>query len=351
MVRCLWGDVVEREGQLGLEHLGARDLAAQDLGKYVLVVVGISHWFLWVVIRRPSYRNLAAGGRRKMTLAGKRDAQQMTAYPSGMDLAQGDLSGVWASRDGALIYREVPKAACSALAQLIYHADHGAFFDGDVHDATSGVTRWPFDPKLIVAESLIFSAVRNPYARIVSGFRDKICTLQRDGKPYRNTLRQVLHERYGVDLAGDPVRAFRRFLLFVRDVTLNRERFWYDRHWTAQAQHLRALPLNGLSYGHLFQIEAMETGLSPVLARVPAATRPAALPRFNANSNTGRPLSDWFDDLSIHLMQELYRWDFELFCYDRFNPAQTAPIATLDVDAINMRLSNPHAPHWARLEL
>ena len=275
----------------------------------------------------------------------------MWTMPSGMEVKPGDLSGLWATSDGTLIYKEVPKAACSALAQVIFHADHGHFFQGDIHDATHGVTRWPFDRAKIHGVSFVFSAVRNPYARIVSAFLDKVCTLQRDGKPYRNTLRQVLAERYGVDLEGDPLRAFRRFLLFVRDVTVFRERFWFDRHWTSQLQHLRALPLNGVDYGHLFQIEAMEPGLAPILSRMEPARRPAALPRFNPSPKPAWPVSDWFDDISVHLMQEMYRWDFELLGYDRFNPAQMQPIRALDVAAINARLSDPHAPHWARLEI
>jgi hypothetical protein len=271
----------------------------------------------------------------------------MISYPSGMELAPGDLSGTWAALHGRLIYREVPKAACSALAQVLYHADHGHFYAGDIHDATTGTLRWPFDRAMITTDSFVFAAVRNPYARIVSAYLDKVCTLQRDGKPYRNILRHVLTERYGVDLAGDPVRAFRRFLLFVRDVTLFRERFWYDRHWTAQVQHLRALPLNGVHYTHVFATEQMETGLGPVLARIPAPTRPGALPRFNATARPELPLAAWFDDMAIHLMQEVYRWDFDALGYDRFDPSREAPVAELDIQALNQRLSDPHAPHWA----
>jgi hypothetical protein len=58
-------------------------------------------------------------------------------------------------------------------------------------------------------------------------------------------------------------------------------------------------------------------------------------------------LADWFDDLSIHLMQELYRWDFEVLGYDRFDPARTTPLSALDPAAISARLRDPHAPHWA----
>ena len=271
----------------------------------------------------------------------------MFTYPSGLELTRGDLHGTWAAMGGALVYREVPKAACSTLGQVLFHADHGRFFDGDIHDASEGVTRWPFDRTIITPDSMVFSAVRNPYARILSTFLEKICLDQRDGKPYRHTLRQVLAERYGMELGGDPVRAFRRFLLFVRDVTLYRERFWYDRHWTPQVQHLRALPLNGVDYTHLFAVEGLADGLAPVLARIPALTRPASVPRFNAGPKPARPLAEWFDDLSIHLMQELYRWDFEVLGYDRFDPARMAPLSALDPAAISARLRDPHPPHWA----
>ena len=271
----------------------------------------------------------------------------MISYPSGMELSPGDLSGTWAALGGRLIYREVPKAACSAIGQVLYHADHGQFFPGDIHDASDGVTRWPFERSVITPDSFVFSSIRNPYARIVSAYLDKVCTLQRDGKPYRNILRQVLAERYGVDLTGDPVRAFRRFLLFVRDVTLFRERFWYDRHWTPQMQHLRALPLNGVSYSHVFAVEHMASGLAPVLARIPPPTRPGHLPRFNATARPDLPLPAWFDDMAIHLMQEVYRWDFDALGYDRFDPSREAPVTELDVQALNHCMSDPHAPHWA----
>lgn len=275
----------------------------------------------------------------------------MVTYSSGMDLRPGDLNGTWAGLAGALIYREVPKAACSTIGQVLYHADHGRFFPGDVHDIAQGVTRWPFDAAMINANSFVFSAVRNPYARILSSFLEKVCTDQRDGKPYRNTLRQVLAERYGVDLAGDRVRAFRRFVLFVRDVTLYRERFWFDRHWTPQVQHLRALPLNGVDYGHVFAVEDMVQGLAPVLVQIPITTRPTKIPRFNAGPRPEHPLADWFDDLSMHLMHEVYRWDFDLLGYDRFDLARLAPRSAPDAAAISARLRDPHAPHWAPVSL
>ncbi|MCC5991116.1 MAG: sulfotransferase family 2 domain-containing protein [Rhodobacteraceae bacterium] len=278
----------------------------------------------------------------------------MKQYPSGMALVPGQYQGCWLGLGGRLVYREMPKAACSALAQLVYHADHGVYHDGDIHDAREGVVKWPFAPELMQpaqqGQAVVFSALRNPFARIVSAFHDKICTRQRDGLPYRGTLRQMLWERYGVDLSdgADPVRAFRRFLLFVRDVHLHGPAFWQDRHWTPQAQHLRSVTLNGVAFTHLMRVEEMPDTLAPVLATIPADRRPASLPRFNQGARPVLPLAAYFDDLSLHLMQELYRWDFELFGYDRFDP--DAAYAALDLAAINHRLQDPHPPHWAGLE-
>lgn len=275
----------------------------------------------------------------------------MQPFPTGMELSQDAFPGLWAARGGAVLYREVPKAACSALAQVLHLADHGRFFDGDIHDATDGVLKWPFDPALLApardGRALVFSAVRNPYARLLSAFRDKVCTEQRDGKPYRHILRQVLAEDFGVDLAGDPVRAFRRFVLFVRDAHLGRLHYWQDRHWTPQAQHLRALPLAGIPYTDLLRVEEFAATLQPLLDRLGLALRAEALPRFNPAPPSDLPLSAWYDDLTIHLMQEIYRWDFDLFGYDRFDPA--APLRPIDLGAVQHRLSDPHPPHWAGL--
>lgn len=344
------GDICEGQRVVGFQHLGAGNLAAQDFRKDVLVVISVRHRVLlqWLGLARK------VGPTVQGVTPEKRTGGQKMEYPSGMDLAQDQFEGCWLGCGGALVYREVPKAACSTLAQLVYHADHGAFFDGDIHDAREGVVKWPFAPEAMgparEGAAFVFSAVRNPFARIVSTFHEKVCTLQRDGKPYRGTMRQMLAERYGADLraGADPVRAFRRFLLFVRDVHVSGQRFWFDRHWTPQAQHLRAVTLNDVAFSHLFRIEDWDSGIVPVLAQIPRARRPEIAVRFNSGPKPVAPLAEYFDELSVHFMQELYRWDFELFGYDRFDPG-ARPVAALDLAAINMRLADPHAPHWAGL--
>ncbi|NBT33818.1 MAG: hypothetical protein EBT13_18455, partial [Rhodobacteraceae bacterium] len=73
-------------------------------------------------------------------------------------------------------------AGRSTIGQIMFFSDHGRFYDGDIHDATEGIHKWVLEPSQPVIRATIearraftFSAVRNPYARVLSAFLDKIC--------------------------------------------------------------------------------------------------------------------------------------------------------------------------------
>ena len=38
--------------------------------------------------------------------------------------------GTWMTESESVVYRVVPKCACSTIGQIMYYSDHGAFFDG-----------------------------------------------------------------------------------------------------------------------------------------------------------------------------------------------------------------------------
>lgn len=89
--------------------------------------------------------------------------------------------GVWMTESQSMIYRVVPKCACSTIGQIMYHSDHGRFFDGDIHDARDGLHKWAQDDSQPLIERAVlnhsapsFTCVRNPYGRILSSFFDKI---------------------------------------------------------------------------------------------------------------------------------------------------------------------------------
>ena len=45
----------------------------------------------------------------------------------------------------SVVYRVVPKCACSTIGQIMFYSDHGRFFDGDIHDAKDGMHKWALE--------------------------------------------------------------------------------------------------------------------------------------------------------------------------------------------------------------
>ncbi len=265
--------------------------------------------------------------------------------------------GTWMTESGSMLYRVVPKCACSTIGQVMFFSDHGRFHDGDIHDADTGLHKWNLEAsrpairaRAEARTALAFTAVRNPYARVLSAFFDKICGIQRNGRRYRGNLVPLLVQKYGVEVGGedgsgdfDQVRSFRRFLLFVRDTIRFRRPMEPDIHWSAMAGHVGTFVVNGGRYDRIFHTERFDDGMAGVLEAVPArhAVDLAALPRFNESAEHGprraHPVEDYFDDLAVHLVQEIYHRDFELFRYDT-DPGNRVPLGEIDLDAVHARL-------------
>jgi hypothetical protein len=68
------------------------------------------------------------------------------------------------------------------------------------------------------------------------------------------------------------------------------------------------------------------------------------IPRFNESEGHGpkraHPVEDYFDDLSRHLVWEIYKRDFQLFKYDFDNPANKMPIGEIDLDEVHAKLGD-----------
>ncbi|MGO4914146.1 sulfotransferase family protein [Pseudogemmobacter sp. W21_MBD1_M6] len=266
--------------------------------------------------------------------------------------------GTWMTESESVVYRVVPKCACSTIGQIMYYSDHGEFFDGDIHDATSGMHKWAIEPSQKLIEknvkshgSYAFTCVRNPYGRILSSFFDKICGIQRNGKRYRGNLVPLLIQKYGIEV-GDPetgfefdqIASFRRFLLFARDTIRWRRPMEPDIHWSAMSGHISTFIVNGGRYDHIFPTENFNPGMQVVLdaVKTPHKIDLAQIPRFNESEGHGpkmaHPIQDYFDDLSMHLVYEIYKKDFHLFKYDFENPAIKKPIAEVDLDEVHAKL-------------
>jgi hypothetical protein len=242
----------------------------------------------------------------------------------------------------------------------MYYSDHGQFFDGDIHDATEGLHKWAQEhsqpairANVKTRSSYAFTCVRNPYSRILSSFFDKICGIQRNGRRYRGNLVPLLIQKYGVDVGGeeggddfDQIRSFRRFLLFVRDTIRWRRPMEPDIHWSAMSGHVSTFIVNGGRYNGIFWTERFNEGMQDVLEaiRTPHPIDLANIPRFNESESHGptraHPIEDYFDDLSMHLMKEIYWRDFDLFKYDFDSPGNRQPIAEIDLDEVHAKLGD-----------
>ncbi|MEM8851368.1 MAG: sulfotransferase family protein [Pseudomonadota bacterium] len=268
--------------------------------------------------------------------------------------------GTWMTESESVVYRVVPKCACSSIGQIMFYSDHGRFFDGDIHDSTAGLHKWAQEESQPLIEanakghkSYAFTCVRNPYTRILSSFFDKIAGIQRNGKRYRGNMVPMLMQKYGVQVGSpedgfefDQVASFRRFLLFARDTIRWRRPMDPDIHWSAMAGHVGTYIANGGRYDHIFFTEKFNEGMKHVLDHIetPVTVDIEEVPRFNESEGHGPkrayPVEDYFDDLSMHLVWEIYHRDFKLFRYDFENPGNKMPLGEVDLDEVHAKLGD-----------
>ncbi len=267
--------------------------------------------------------------------------------------------GTWMTTSESVVYRVVPKCACSSIGQIMFYSDHGEFYDGDIHDAQEGMHKWALDDsqKAISRnvkghESYAFTCVRNPYTRILSSFFDKICGIQRNGKRYRGNLVPLLIQKYGIEVGDAPdfefdqIKSFRRFLLFARDTIRWKKPMDPDIHWSAMSGHISTFIVNGGRYDRIFWTEKFDEGMQGVLDGIKTQfpVKLKDIPRFNESEGHGpkrlHPVEDYFDDLSMHLVYEIYKRDFEVFKYDFENPANKMPVGEIDLDEVHAKLGD-----------
>jgi len=266
--------------------------------------------------------------------------------------------GTWMTESESVVYRVVPKCACSTIGQIMFYSDHGTFFEGDIHDSSEGLHKWSQEASQPVIEanvkahkSIAFTCVRNPYTRILSSFFDKICGIQRNGKRYRGNLVPTLIQKYGIEVGSpengfefDQIMSFRRFLLFARDTIRWRKPMEPDIHWSAMSGHIATFIANGGHYDHIFFTEKFNDGMQAVLEGIetPQKVNLNEIPRFNESEGHGpkraHPVEAYFDDLSMHLMWEIYHKDFQLFRYDFHDPSNKMPVGEIDLDEVHAKL-------------
>ena len=104
--------------------------------------------------------------------------------------------------------------------------------------------------------------------------------------------------------------------------------------------------MNGGRYNKIFWTEKFNEGMQEVLDQVetPHNVDLEHIPRFNESEGHGpkraHPVEDYFDDLSMHLVKEIYHRDFALFKYDFNDPSNKFPIGEIDLDEVHAKLGD-----------
>ena len=117
-----------------------------------------------------------------------------------------------------------------------------------------------------------------------------------------------------------------------------------DIHWSATSGHVSTFIVNGGTYDNIFWTEKFNDGMQTVLNEI-ETKHPVTLseiPRFNESESHGpkraHNVEDYFDDLSMHLVYEMYKKDFQLFKYDFENPSNKLPIGEIDLKEVHAKL-------------
>ncbi|NND42388.1 MAG: sulfotransferase family 2 domain-containing protein, partial [Silicimonas sp.] len=142
----------------------------------------------------------------------------------------------------------------------------------------------------------------------------------------------------------DQIEMFRRFLLFARDTIRFRKPMDPDIHWSSMSGHISTFIANGGRYDRIFWTEDFNTGMQQVLdaLELPHSVDLETMPRFNESEGhapkRAHPVEEYFDDLSKHLVLEIYKRDFQLFRYDFENPGNPRPTGEIDLDEVHKKL-------------
>lgn len=246
--------------------------------------------------------------------------------------------GLWMPREQPWAYIVVPKAACTTAGQYLFYADHGYYYYDDVHRMRYGLLKAGVDSHAVreqidaLGDDLFtFSFVRDPYARLVSAFLDKVVDLEQG---YRGDIRDHLTADWGVQLTGDRSQTD-DFKAFVRFVDYQYQKWiefqalepgqpdprapWeiVDIHWLRQSWYMRRGRTHTGSVDFIGSVETMTADLEQITDRMaPPHVPPLSdMPKFGAGPKREAPLEDFYDDETKAIVDRHFRADFRLFGY------------------------------------
>lgn len=246
--------------------------------------------------------------------------------------------GLWLPKTQPWAYIVVPKSACTTVGQYAFYADHGYYYHDDIHRLRYGLLKAGVDPTAVADrldeladEPFTFTFVRDPYARLVSGFLDKVVDLE---QAYRPDIRDHVTSDWGVRLGGDEPQTanFKRFMRFVEYQYEKWDEFraadpeepdpresWekVDIHWLRQSWYLRRGHTHAGPIDFIGAVETMTADLEQLSGHLQPPHRPPLdeMPKFGVGLKREAPLEDYFDDETKAIVDRHFDLDFRVLGY------------------------------------
>ncbi len=213
--------------------------------------------------------------------------------------------GTWMTESESMVYRVVPKCACSTIGQIMFYSDHGRFFDGDIHDATSGLHKWAHGSEPAAdraqregapvfrlhlraqplhADPVLASSTRSAgSSATANAIAATWCRCW-----CRNTGSRSAARTGRTSSTRSPASA--GFCCSRATPSAGKKPMEPDIHWSAMAGHVSTFIVNGGRYDRIFFTEEFDQGMQGVLegqsARHTRSTC-ATIPRFNESEGHG----------------------------------------------------------------
>lgn len=229
----------------------------------------------------------------------------------------------WASSERHYIYMSIPKVACTSIKSMLHRLAGGELpaFLGDVHDLGTSLTEFttPDVIRMITSpEWFKFAFVRNPYTRLFSAYKSKICILgsldsNSSWKQQYEWLRSAIREAYDYP-ARDGKRvgtiSFRDFIDYLANG--DDQRAINDIHINLQT---RILQIDHIPYDFIGRFENISDDLTFVLRKLGAL--PGLLSEVSAVTNESPhiPHAAVYDRNLARLVHGMYEPDFAAFGY------------------------------------
>ena len=211
------------------------------------------------------------------------------------------------SRDKRIALIKNSKAGCTSLTHAIYTYDTGTSFKGNIHreghHLRQGYSYWQSNLATIKSgESLVVSAIRNPYDRLVSAYFDFVVE-------QRNPMRKFHVQSFqaaGLANITDLADGFDIFLDYVENAILT-DPWLSDRHWRPQCLNLW---VDEISYDLVMRTDSLSAGANSLRQLLDIAESRFPMPHSNKTKRESPLVLNGKQKLRI---EHLYASDFELF--------------------------------------